>query len=320
MTTQRGWSHKPPAVADASRARRHAGEEHARARLRCTCAWRPIRRFGCVPARVAVATVCLWLDPVRAEPMTSPQLATTNQSLTLDPSTPLDEAVPPVDALARPDADSLAAIPTESSPALESATPSILSRRHARPSAAASHRSLADALRSDTRDKPWYRTGLGATAIVVATILALFATVRRWLPRSVAPNSHAIHVAARVPLSPRHSLALVRVGRRYLLLGLSPDHVSTVCEITDELEVAEFKACSSDRCHSPRPFDALFAGESEAYTTQTKRLRADAEPRRDTTEEFTTPRPRGAWNSLTDLRAKIRLLQRQAAGAWSNSS
>ena len=43
----------------------------------------------------------------------------------------------------------------------------------------------------------------------------------------------------RTNLSMKHQLTLVRMGRRVLLLGCTPQEVSTLCEVTDPQEIAE---------------------------------------------------------------------------------
>ncbi|MDO8630511.1 MAG: flagellar biosynthetic protein FliO, partial [Phycisphaerales bacterium] len=54
-----------------------------------------------------------------------------------------------------------------------------------------------------------------------------------------------MRVVGRTALSPRQSLALVRVGRRFVVVGVSPDRVDAVCDITDSDEVADLAAQAS---------------------------------------------------------------------------
>ena len=48
-----------------------------------------------------------------------------------------------------------------------------------------------------------------------------------------------IRVVARASLSPKHSAALIHVGRRFVLVGMSAERVQTLCEIGSPEEVAE---------------------------------------------------------------------------------
>lgn len=85
----------------------------------------------------------------------------------------------------------------------------------------------------------WWRT-LGALALVVALILAM-----RWLLRrssSVRASSRmpqAIEVMAKTAVSPKHTVMLVRVGRRVLVVAAGADGMNTLAEIQDPEQVSE---------------------------------------------------------------------------------
>ena len=78
--------------------------------------------------------------------------------------------------------------------------------------------------------------GLVLLAIGVLTFVA-----KRWLPqaRQAAGGGAAIQVLARQHLSGKQSLCLVRLGRGLVLVGVTPDRISTVAQIQDPDEVAE---------------------------------------------------------------------------------
>jgi flagellar biogenesis protein FliO len=90
--------------------------------------------------------------------------------------------------------------------------------------------------------------GAGATrvvfslAAVLGLILLLFWASRRMLPRGAfsAGGTQAIQILARAPLSPRHRVVLLQIGRRIVVVaeGGGGQHVSTLCEITDSDEAA----------------------------------------------------------------------------------
>lgn len=85
----------------------------------------------------------------------------------------------------------------------------------------------------------WGRTAL-ALGVVVAIIFLLRWAARKFGGRRALPGRPGtIEVLARASLQPRQHLLLVRLGRRLILLGASPNAVSTLAEITDPEEVAE---------------------------------------------------------------------------------
>ena len=92
-----------------------------------------------------------------------------------------------------------------------------------------------------TRPKPvpWYRSGAVSLVIVLGAVAGVAVLVRRLVPSVRAMNGGAIEVLGRNHLSPKQSLALVRIGRRVLLLGVTAERLSTLCEIDEADEVAE---------------------------------------------------------------------------------
>ncbi|HUU59032.1 MAG TPA: flagellar biosynthetic protein FliO, partial [Phycisphaerae bacterium] len=79
-----------------------------------------------------------------------------------------------------------------------------------------------------------------ALAIVVGLLFGL-----RWLLRRLgargqaAANSDVIQVLARMSLSPKERLLLVRLGGRLVLVGSGTAGLTALCEITDPREVSE---------------------------------------------------------------------------------
>lgn len=86
---------------------------------------------------------------------------------------------------------------------------------------------------------PWYRNGLLSLVVVLAVIAAVVYLVRRLVPSVRMLNGGAIEILGRNHLTPKQSLALVRVGQRVLLVGISAERLSTLCEIKRPEEVAE---------------------------------------------------------------------------------
>ncbi len=113
---------------------------------------------------------------------------------------------------------------------------------------------------------PWYRTGGGALVVVLVLVGVLFAVVRKWSPSVRGGESGVMKVVSRTALSPRHSLALVHLGRRLVLVGISPDRVDAVTEVTDAEEVAELSArLALPMSGAKTPFGHLLSDETLQY-------------------------------------------------------
>ncbi len=85
---------------------------------------------------------------------------------------------------------------------------------------------------------PWLQT-LVALAIVVVAIFATRLLVRRLARRSGPGGSGAVlDVLARMPISGREELLVVRLGRRVVLLGRGREGLTTLSEVSDADEAA----------------------------------------------------------------------------------
>ena len=116
------------------------------------------------------------------------------------------------------------------------------------------------------RATPWYRSGLGALALVLVLIVAVYWLVRRYLPAARAGDSGVLRVVARTGLAPKQSLMLIRLPRRFVLVAVSQNRVDTLCAIDDAEEVADLSA----RVHAPVAgggvqFDQLLQTEESEY-------------------------------------------------------
>jgi flagellar biogenesis protein FliO len=120
-----------------------------------------------------------------------------------------------------------------------------------------------------------------------------------------AGNAGPIRVLARHYVTPKHGLFLVRVGRRAVLIGVSPDGIETVDRFTDPDEVAELtgQAGASRAGAAPGAFAALIRTEADDYTGD-REPSADARPRRRG-ESNAAPRS-GAAAVMDDLRRRLR--------------
>lgn len=84
--------------------------------------------------------------------------------------------------------------------------------------------------------------------------------VKRWLPGGQNLfASPAMEIIGRTHLDPRRYVAMLRVGRRILLLSVSPDEIRSLGEVEDETEVADLLAQAKPRSTAGRSvFHTLF--------------------------------------------------------------
>ena len=86
--------------------------------------------------------------------------------------------------------------------------------------------------------QPWYRQMLPALAIVLAVIAGAALLLKRIVPGArMAGRDGPIEVLTSTSLSPKQSLSLVRCGQRVVLIGVTPEHISALTEVTDPTEV-----------------------------------------------------------------------------------
>ena len=92
-------------------------------------------------------------------------------------------------------------------------------------------------------DKPTTAGNMGMVVVSsLAIVLGLFFLVvwfsRRAFPKATAPlSTEVLEIVGRSPLAARHQLQLIRLGRRLLLVSVTPDHAETLTELTDPDEV-----------------------------------------------------------------------------------
>lgn len=98
----------------------------------------------------------------------------------------------------------------------------------------------------------WWST-LGGLAAVVALILITAKLLRKNIPGAPAAlPANVVQVLGRKSLDYRHTIHLVRLGSRLLVLGSSPEGLRTLSEITDPVEVD----CLAGLCQSNEPLSS----------------------------------------------------------------
>lgn len=79
---------------------------------------------------------------------------------------------------------------------------------------------------------------LSSLAIVLGLFFFVVWLSRRALPKASASLSRdVLEILGRAPLASRHHLQLIRLGRRLLLVSVTPDRAETLTEITDPDEM-----------------------------------------------------------------------------------
>ena len=116
------------------------------------------------------------------------------------------------------------------------------------------------------RPTPWYRSGPGALAVVLVLIGTAAWALRRWMPARRRGDSRLLQVVGRTSLSPKHSVALIQLGRRFVMVGISGDKMSRLCEVFEPDEVAELAAQRADTTgQGTGGFERLLLEEAAEY-------------------------------------------------------
>ena len=205
-------------------------------------------RFLC--AAFALVSLSASADPPDALPAhaaTSP-----NQSLSIEESSPGRNGVTAGPSNVQPDSYQPVAVPTAQ--AMERA-PVFLGKKKSS--------AESNAFASESADTPWYRTGLGALALVLGLIGVLYTIVRRWSPSLKLTGSGTIQVVGRTVIGPRQSFVLVQLGRRLVLVGVSAERMERICEVADGEEVA---AILSESRRSRGAFSSWLDQEAAEFT------------------------------------------------------
>jgi len=101
--------------------------------------------------------------------------------------------------------------------------------------------------RSLAASRPWYLSPVSALAVVVVLILVAAWVAKRLLPGMRRDGKRGpMQVLATTYLSPKQSLALVRCGRRVILIGVTPEHISSLA-VMDETSDLPNLAHAPDR-------------------------------------------------------------------------
>lgn len=151
---------------------------------------------------------------------------------------------------------------------------------------------------------PWHRSGLGALAIVLALVVVVFFVVRRYVP-SMRVNEHgAIRVVARTALSPKHSVALLRLGQRFVLVGVTGDRLTALAEVRDADEVGEL-AAQVGVSGAGEGFAGTLAAESLSFEPELE----EASPDQGGASDKAAPGRSARGGGLAQLKRRLSSLQ-----------
>ncbi len=155
--------------------------------------------------------------------------------------------------------------------------------------------------RPDAGDTPWYRSGIGALSIVLVVIVGVFVLLRRYVPAMRAPEGDVLKVVARASLSPKQTLSLVQLGRRFVLVAISSGRVDTLCEVNDLDEVAELMMATGGK----------FPGRSSEFDTQLRSETANYDVSvAGELEEVAELPEKDRGRAVSDLLERLKTLQR----------
>jgi len=86
---------------------------------------------------------------------------------------------------------------------------------------------------------PWYRSGFVALTAVLLLIVALTLVVKRLMPGVRRLQGGVLEVVSRTYLSPKQSVALVKMGHQLVLIGITPEQISSLAVVDDPDRAAE---------------------------------------------------------------------------------
>ena len=161
----------------------------------------------------------------------------------------------------------------------------------------------------------FWRPFLSLLAVLALIVLCA------WLFRRFSPSSQhgrtnsAIEIIARSAISPKQSVCLIRLGRRLLLVGLSPNHMANLSAVDDPEEIALIMGEMEKQMPNSisKTFDKLFHRETQQYDDPFGRTEQTLQD--DATEvlEYEQDEPRQWRNTrreLSSLLSKVKGLAR----------
>ncbi len=141
-------------------------------------------------------------------------------------------------------------------------------RRSERPARAAAGSEQTLVRRRSLEARGWQLWDAVPLLIVLGVILLAALLVKKFMPsRRLWGGGNVLQIVARTPLSGKQHLVLLKLGRRLVLLGVTPERISTLSIVEDPEQVALLIGeIASSHPHSlVSEFEKTFAGEAGAY-------------------------------------------------------
>jgi len=220
-------------------------------------------------AKAISVGMCWWLAASSIALAANPQMKpreTPKGTVTANSRVVADEPAPPRFTAAPEPKNTPSAIEAAADQAsAEAEDTSVVSRRAG----------SAAVVRQNTRSvtgsgSSWYLDGLLALGAVLGMIGAGAFAFKKWgkrLGAAIGGGGRHLEVVARLALSPKQSVCLIRVGRQLVLAGLTPDRINSLMIIDDPERVSELLTNPKNSRGSGlgATFGRLFSGESSQY-------------------------------------------------------
>jgi flagellar biogenesis protein FliO len=142
-------------------------------------------------------------------------------------------------------------------------------------------------------------------------LVAIYAGHRVWrrlgMPGSTNKAGQTLQVVSRLAVSPKQQVLLIRVGRRFVLVGNSGTQMNPLCEITDPDEAAALlgQTVTESRESSTATFHDVLDGAQGRFDAEIKSAQKSPE---DDPEISALNSARDELNSMVD---KVRSLSKQ---------
>jgi flagellar biosynthetic protein FliO len=147
----------------------------------------------------------------------------------------------------------------------------------------------------------WYLTGLLSLAAVLGLIFLISYLARRFVLPGARLGSRELEVLARTYVGNKQSIAVVKIGRRVIVVGIAGNRISLLATLDDPSEASELIG----RLASSRP-DSLsrrFSGRLEEEAQRFREAEAGEPPYRDSHPEFTQRAHRQLRAAIDRMRA-----------------
>lgn len=122
--------------------------------------------------------------------------------------------------------------------------------------------------RRESAGSPGLIRDLWPLLVVLVLVAAIALFLKKFIPaRRLMSGSQVLRIVARTHVTPKQQLMLVKLGRRMVLLGVSPERINTLSTVDDPDQVASLlgEAASSQDHSSSQAFAESMREEAGAY-------------------------------------------------------